>query len=82
MWRQEVVGCSLLLHIDSVLFAHSGGESLIEAVLQISLNGYTVALAWELSLQSALIPFPAGFEEVSVHGQVPLEGEAGLCLCL
>ena len=31
-----------------------------------------------LSLTS---PAP-GSEEVAVHGQVPLEGEAGLCLCL
>lgn len=58
------------------------GESLILALVQLWLSGGTVALACQLSLHSALILFPAGFEEVSMHGQVPLEGEAGLRLCL
>lgn len=71
------LGCVLL-----GLFVHSSGESLIEAVLQLSLSSDTVALACQLSVHSALILFPAGFEEVSVHGQVPLEGETGLCLRL
>lgn len=56
--------------------------SLILVLLQLLLSEDTVALACQLSLHSALILFPLGFEEVSVHGQVPLEGEAGLRLCL
>lgn len=71
---------SYLLCIAWILFVHS--ESLILALLQLLLSGDTVALACHLFLHSALILLPAGFEEVSVHGQVPLEGEAGLCLCL
>lgn len=61
------------------MFVHSSSESLTQAVLQVSLSWGTVAFACQ---HSALIPFVIGSEEVSVHGQVPLEGEAGLCLRL
>lgn len=42
---------------------------------------YGFARAAEISLSPNSVPF-SGFEKVSVHGQVPLEREARLCLCL
>lgn len=42
---------------------------------------YGFARTAEISLGLNLVPF-SGFEKVSVHGQVPLEREARLCLCL